>query len=135
MTKIPLYRGIARKLAYLKASESWTEDEAIDRMEYVGAANGWLSENVNNCLPSGSGIDCGTHLGNESTEKRLVFHFSFHHMHEDGFYDGWTEHKAIVTPSLVDDFNLRITGSNRNEIKDYLYDVFEQALRQEVEPY
>lgn len=79
-------------------------------------------------LPSGSGIDSGVSLQlGESTEKRIVFKFSYHHMNEDGYYDGWTEHILIVTP-LFGDFSLVITGRDRNEVKDYLFDLFNEVF-------
>lgn len=80
-------------------------------------------------LPSGSGIDSGTKIDlDHSTGDRIVLTFGFHHMNEAGMYDGWTEHTAIVTASLVHGMQLRITGRDRNGIKDYLHDTFNQAL-------
>jgi hypothetical protein len=81
-------------------------------------------------LPSGSGLDSGVQFQwDESTAERLVFKCDFHHMDEHGMYDGWSEHRLIITPSLVYGFNMRITGRDRNGIKDYLtslfYEVFE----------
>lgn len=82
--------------------------------------------------PSGSGIDCGTRLmDGASTPEKLVFFVEYHHMNEDGFYDGWTQHKVIVRPSLQFDFNLSITGRDRNQIKDYLADVYDGWLRED----
>ena len=83
-------------------------------------------------MPSGSGVDSGTKLLDNSTPDRLVFQADFHHMDENGFYDGWTEHQIIVTPSLAYGFNVRITGRNRNEIKDYLADLFNHIFNMEV---
>lgn len=84
-------------------------------------------------LPSGSGIDCGTKLDFEvSTPDRLVLLCSFHHMNDNGVYDGWTEHKVIVTASLQFGFDVKITGDNRRDIKDYLAEVYTLALREEV---
>jgi hypothetical protein len=87
-------------------------------------------------MPSGSGIDCGTKLDIDASLRdpsRLVFTFSFHHMDESGGYDGWTEHKLIVRPSLVFGIDLKITGRDRNGIKEYLHDVFSSALDQDIE--
>jgi hypothetical protein len=53
-------------------------------------------------------------------------------MTEGGMYDGWTEHTVVVTPSLAFGINIRITGRNRNDIKDYLHDVFHEALTKGV---
>ena len=83
--------------------------------------------------PSGSGIDSGTQLGDESTDEKLVFVTAYHHMNEGGMYDGWTEHVIRVKPCLVFGFQMKIGGRDRNNIKDYLYEVFDQWLREECE--
>lgn len=85
-------------------------------------------------MPSGSGIDCGTKFDfDESKPDKLVFTFSYHHMNDGGMYDGWTEHKLIVTPSLGSGRNLKITGRDRNQVKDYLYDVYSDAVDTAIE--
>lgn len=83
-------------------------------------------------LPSGSGIDCGTKVEMLSSTK-CVFSFSFHHMDEMGGYDGWTEHKLIVVPTFSG-LDMHITGRDKNQIKEYLYDVYYHALNQEIDP-
>jgi hypothetical protein len=84
-------------------------------------------------LPSGSGFDNGTKINFElSHEDKLVFETSYHHMNDGGFYDGWTHHVVTVVPSLTCDFHIRVSGINRNQIKDYIAEVFEHALRQEM---
>jgi hypothetical protein len=76
-------------------------------------------------LPHGSGIDSGIKFDSKNSKPdRLIFTFGFHHMNENGYYDGWTDHALIITPCLQDGYNLRITGRNRNDIKDYLYGLF-----------
>lgn len=85
-------------------------------------------------MPHGSGFDSGTKLDlDASSGERLVFHTEYHHMNEVGFYDGWTEHSVIVTPSLQFGFTMRITGRNRNDIKEYMYDVFWECLNTDIE--
>ncbi len=90
-----------------------------------------IAQLVKTHLPHGSGFDSGTTLDLlESHANKLVFQTSFHHMDsESGMYDGWTEHTVTVTPSLGRGFNLRISGSNRNDIKDYIHDIFSDALQ------
>lgn len=91
-------------------------------------------EELADLLPSGSGIDTGTKIDlDESKPDKLVLTFSYHHMDDCGGYDGWTDHSVIVTPALRGQFRLRITGRNRNDVKEYLYQVYEDALRQTVE--
>lgn len=85
-------------------------------------------------LPSGSGIDSGCKIDVEnSSSDKVVILFSWHHMNENGFYDGWTDHKLIVKPKLWNSFDMRITGRDRNYIKEHLYDLFDSALREIVE--
>lgn len=105
-----------------KGSSEW-EEKHLERMEFL----------VNEYMPSGSGFDSGTYLDfDASTGEKLIFKTSFHHMHESGMYDGWTEHEVIVTPSLMFGFNLRVTGKNRNEIKDYIAEMFNEILNKEI---
>lgn len=102
--------------------------------------NTWMTrheialDNILKTLPSGSGIDCGTVLDrNQSTLRKLVFNVSFHHMNDVGMYDGWTQHRVVVTPSFIGGFDIRITGRNRNDIKDYLAEIYHTALSQIVD--
>lgn len=81
-------------------------------------------------LPSGAGVDsgCAVVLCDMAWNERIVICFSFNHMNEDGFYMGWTEHTCTVVPSLANGFSLRISGRDRNDVKEYLHDVFYSAL-------
>ena len=88
---------------------------------------------VRNHMPSGSGWDNGTSIDiNMSTPEKLVFTGSYHHMDDAGGYDGWTEHTVTVRPTFAG-FDIKISGKNRNDIKDYLHDTFAQCLAQEIE--
>lgn len=82
--------------------------------------------------PSGSGFDAGTQIDlDRSRPNRLVFTTEFHHM-DDGSYCGWTSHDAIVTPDLVCGVRIRVTGRDRNGIKDYIADCFSALADMEV---
>ena len=84
-----------------------------------------LEQLVKQYLPRGSGFDSGTKfVWEESNRNKLVFATAFHHMNEGGYYDGWTEHKVIITPDLLFGYNIKITGKNRNDIKEYMYQCF-----------
>ena len=86
-------------------------------------------------LPSGSGIDAGVKFDfDKSTAEKLVFYFGFHHMNDIGYYDGWNDYTLTVTPSLQFGFHMKITGANRNGIKDYLCEIFQHAFAEEVSP-
>ena len=86
-----------------------------------------------NLLPSGSGIDNGTKIDLDASHAgKIVLTCGYHHMNDGGYYDGWTEHTITITPSFSG-INLRISGRNRNDIKDYLHDVFNFSLCRMVE--
>ena len=85
-----------------------------------------------NCLPHGSGIDNGCQIDvDKSTNDKVVISTSFHHMNENGFYEDWTDHVLTITPGFQG-ISMRISGRDRNDIKDYLYEVFESALSEEI---
>ena len=89
---------------------------------------------VESYMPHGSGFDSGTKIDlSASHADKLVFDTAYHHMNDAGFYDGWTEHRVTVTPSLHRQFNLRISGRNRNDIKEYVNEEFYYKLAYNVE--
>ena len=84
---------------------------------------------VKEYLPSGCGFDNGSSFDLlKSTRNKLVITTSFHHMDDNGTYDGWTDHQVIVTPDLLSGFHIEVTGENRNQIKDFIADTFDDAL-------
>jgi len=90
-------------------------------------------KHLEDCLPSGSGIDCGTKIDIEaSTQNKIVLFVEYHHMNDGGFYDGWTAHTITITPTFHS-YEMKISGRNRNNIKDYLSDVYTCALSQAID--
>ena len=88
-----------------------------------------IEDLVDTYMPRGSGFDRGTKLDVDASHaNKLIFNTSYHHMDEMGGYDGWTEHTITVTPSLTHRFHVRISGRNRNNIKDYMHDCIYDAL-------
>jgi hypothetical protein len=82
--------------------------------------------------PSGSGFDNGTEIDLErSNENKLVFTTDFHHMNSDGYYEGWTSHTVTVTPSFIS-LNIKVSGKNKNNIKDHIHQAFYDFLHLEV---
>ena len=127
----PLYEALALNV---QAFQNCIE---LNNVEWKGKHKARILKLVAECMPRGSGIDNGTKIDLErSIANKLVFYTSFHHMDENGFYDGWTDHEVIVTPSLTNRIELRITGRNRNEVKDYLHETFYFTLIDiQVNPY
>lgn len=129
----PLYRLLANTL---RAYDNCTKNGATQsqKAEWTARHRGTFYDLVEQFMPSGSGIDSGTKIDwGQSTPEKLVFLTSYHHMNECGMYDGWTEHKVIVTPSLCSDYDLKITGRDRNSIKEYLAETFASALDTEID--
>lgn len=124
-----IYKKIAMVFsAYLNCANSDThsewEDKHAEKIESI----------CKNELPSGSGFDSGTVFNfDKSRKNRLVFQIDFHHMDDNGFYCGWSEHEAIVTPDLAFGFDLRITGRDRRFIKEYIADTLHYHLTREYE--
>ena len=123
----PTYRVLASTLqAVLNCKES-------DNLDWGAAHTATIDKIMRDTGPSGAGINSGTKFNWESSRPdRLVFDTAFHHMNDAGGYDGWTEHQVIVTASLCSPFELKITGRNRNDIKEYLLDVFYTWLCENV---
>lgn len=90
---------------------------------------------VNEHLPSGGGFDNGTQLDwDRSTSEKLVFVTAFHHMDSSGSYFGWTEHVVTVRASLAFSIDIKISGRDRNEIKDYIAECFMDCLTRDIDP-
>lgn len=87
-------------------------------------------------MPHGAGFDNGVEVVLDSihsdagcsTGSKLVFRTAFHHMDEHGGYAGWTDHIVTVKPAFIGDFDLTVSGRDRNQIKDYIGETFAQAL-------
>jgi len=83
-------------------------------------------------FPTGSGFDSGTTFNFEASQPdKLVFNTSFHHMQE-GMYDGWTDHAVTIWPSFALGIEIKISGKDRNGIKDYIADAFHTAAMAEI---
>lgn len=90
-------------------------------------------ERIQEKLPRGSGFDCGCVI-ESATESKIVISTAFHHMDDKGFYRGWTDHKVIVTQTLLYDTpSIRVTGRNFRNIKDYIADVFHSLMSEPFE--
>lgn len=125
MNPKPLYQHFASALLALSNCIASGNTEWQSRHEST------LEDLARNFMPSGSGIDTGTKIDVDASLRepsKLVFTFAFHHINDGGMYDGWTEHRLVVSPSLAFGLNLKITGRDRNQIKEYLHDVFHSAL-------
>lgn len=124
MSTMKVYQRIAGTLQAIENCKQANNREWIERHQET-------LDKILQSFPHGSGFDSGTKLDDKSTPEKLIFNSDFHHMDDNGFYCGWSEHQIIVTPSLAFGFNLRITGRNMRDIKDYIAECFEECLNAE----
>lgn len=78
-------------------------------------------------LPRGAGFDSGTVIGLCHQEETVFLHTYYHHMNDVGYYDGWSRYTIICKPSFLG-INVEVRGENRNDILDYIHDVFYECL-------
>jgi hypothetical protein len=126
--KAKLYQHLASAVDAMRTCErtnnvKWQEKH-MEAIAYI----------MRNHMPSGAGIDSGTQIDlDKSSGEKLVFDTSYHHMNDSGCYDGWTEHTVTVRADLISGITIAISGRDRNEIKDYLTEVFHTCLTQELD--
>lgn len=121
------YQSLAAQLDIIARANGAT----VIKQEWIDGAESRIELLMGNA-PHGSGIDSGIQLDDSSTAQKLVFTFGFHHMNDNGMYDGWTYHTAIVTPDLQFGYRLKITGRDRNQIKEYLHEIISFWLDSEL---
>ncbi len=144
--KQPLYLAIATLLQRQRTLadsflHSQQESSRNPRLAMKNHVEDVLTDLLKEHLPSGSGFDAGTQLEQDMCWSqgsiggfpgRLVFFTFYHHMDEHGWYDGWTEHNVYVTPAWGG-FDIKVSGINKNGIKDDIAEVFHNVLSTEVE--
>lgn len=119
---------VAEKIASLVAARANCRESG--NTEWLARHGEALDRILRDYMPSGSGFDVGTTLEEDECRRgaRLVFTTEFHHMNEMGFYDGWTSHRVTVYPSFLHTLDIRISGRDRNDIKELIHDRFYDAL-------
>lgn len=84
-------------------------------------------------LPSGAGFDATTDVDyDKSNGERVVITTSFHKMDENGFYEGWSDFTITVRPAFTG-ISLKVSGNADRDLKEYVAEVFAEALRTEID--
>jgi len=110
-----IYRDLAQLILAIEKSNKQSIDEIIKS------------------APTLFGIDSGTKFDYEnSTSEKIILNCSFHHKNPEGYYDGWEKHDIIITPSLFFGISLKITGSNKDGVKDYLKEIYTSWLNHDT---
>ena len=116
--------------AWIAETSEWAERAENNLNAQWGPIARARLDQLVNMLPSGSGIDSGTKLVSASASK-IVLECSFHHMNDCGMYDGWTDHRITIRPTF-DSLDISVSGRNRNDIKEYLHEVYSLALSENI---
>ena len=132
-----VYEKLAMCADALRNSRKKNNQEWADKYEED------IAKYLDKYLPRGSGIDNGmffSHL--QSADNKMVICSSFHVLVENGFYDGWIDFTVEIYPAFVGGIDLKIKGNFTNrvdyeredasDIKEYLYEIFYDALVQEI---
>lgn len=126
---------MSRRLAYAIASLATAirNCERAGNKEWESRHREKLESLVREYMPSGSGFDSGTTIDLDRTGgERITFNTAFHHMNDAGMYNGWTQHVVTVRPHFIGGLQVKVSGPDRNGIKDYIAESFELALIAEV---
>lgn len=110
-------------------ANSITVDQAASTKQRLEQAKAMIKK-IEKMLPHGSGFDSGTKII-DATSQRIIFETAFHHMDDNGYYCGWTEHRVTVKADLLYGYIVRVSGVNKRGIKEYIQDVFCEILDQE----
>jgi len=128
-----VYQEIASRLdAMARCASSGKDEWATKHKERIE----WICANQ---LPHGSGIDMGVKLDWEKSRRdRLVFLIPYHRMDQNGFYAGWYDYTATVTPSLAFEFELKVRtrglkSSDAPFTREYLSELMHHHLNQEAQ--
>lgn len=105
------------------------DNATADRTAWADRHEERIEALVKEYMPSGSGFDSGTKIDlDTSTGDMLAFETAYHHMDEHGHYSGWTNHRVVITASLQFGFKMRVGGRDKNQIKSYTGECFQDAL-------
>lgn len=104
--------------------------ERTDNHEWCRIWLDYIARIAKEQLPSGSGFDCGTRVI-LANEQKAIFQTDFHHMDDNGMYDGWTQHTVTARP-VFGGISVHVSGRDRNGIKDYIAAEFHNALMEKA---
>jgi len=138
MRELTIYRELANRIQARLNCINWVRKDDQENAVYRAGQHEKCIESLKDLLPSGSGIDSGISIDlNNSTGERIIIDSSFHAMNDSGYYDRWIDFSVTITPSLIHGISLKISGrfGKYQDIREYLFDVFDDSLRETVKEY
>lgn len=80
-------------------------------------------------LPRSNGLDAGVVFDwNRSKPNKFIFSFNYYYRDKRGDRSGWTRHQLIITAGYFNKFYMRITGRNKNKMKESLLTLFNEIF-------
>ena len=120
------HRTILR--AFSEALQAMRNCEKSGNAEWHGRWSSYIAK-LQAELPHGSGLDGKVEfILDKCNSRRVVIFVEFHHM-KHGYYVGCTDHEIVATATHCG-LCIDVTGRDRNGIKDYLAELFYDALTQ-----
>ncbi|MFY7937382.1 MAG: hypothetical protein ACOVOQ_08395 [Flavobacterium sp.] len=120
-----LYKEIARVLGQKNKSLNVIEKELTLFKEV-------LPIRLNPVIKDGNRIEAGCVISLKSTKKRIVIDTLYWHTNDSDETSRCTAHQVVITPSFEDEINIRITGKNEDNVKEYLHNIFRESLMSEI---
>ena len=136
MRELTIYRELANRIQARLNCINFKDDQ--ENAVYWTEHHEKCIESLKDLLPSGSGIDSGISIDLiNSTGEKIIIDSSFHAMNDGGYYDRWIDFSVTITPSLIHGISLKISGrfGKYQDIREYLFDVFYDSLRETVKGY
>jgi len=134
---LPRYQRIARTLIALSNCRGRLQRRPTGAPN-ARRAKAWIERHTerleSTALPSGSGLDLGPRIDIERSrpDRIVITNCDYHHMNEHGYYTRWTKHEVIITPSLAFGFDIRVTGRDYKDIKEYIAETFTDHMNHGV---
>ena len=123
-----LYQELASLLKWRKTVNEEYQKQLEDKLDIL-----------TNYLPSGSGFDDGSVVDvNKSNNNKIIIHSAYHHLDNNGFYDGWSNFSIIIKPDLMFGFTLTLIGNTTIrkyfdcDFRNYVIDIFSDTLHKKI---
>jgi hypothetical protein len=115
--------------AIAESVHAWRNCTDAGNFIWEGRWESYLQD-LERALPSGAGIDQGTVIDREESDRdRVTLRVAYHNMNEGGFYDGWDRYLITVTPSFSGFYlDMEREADSEYDVSDYLYDTYHLAL-------
>ena len=119
--------------AYAMAQQALVNCQDSGNVKWQGR---WLErmEQLTKALPHGSGLNGKVEFIGSASEDKLTISAEYQHMDESGYYTGWSTYIITVRATFYG-LNVTVKGRKDNDLREYLGELFHNALSAEAPPY